>query len=256
MHSHKRGPLVGCSGFGNNIGNYLKRFSTVEYQQTFFNPPKPAALHRLRQRMPQGFDVVIRAWQLITHPVGTPGYRRLAQPPSGEPTQYGHFNATAGVTEALGQTMAVAEILEASAILFETPASFTPTAAHRKQMASFFERAERRRHLIWDPQGIWSSQEALAVCQDLGLTLCSDPLANTLIGESAVLPDGELVYIKLRGLGAGPRHYGETQLIWLASALLEQEQAFCFFNTVNMFQDATRLMGTLQVLREEQAEEP
>lgn len=242
-------PLTGCCGFGYNIGAYLKRLSTVEYQQTFFNPPKAAALRRLRDRSPAGFNYVIRAWQLITHEPTSPGYKRLQQPLD-DPTQYGHLQQSPGVAAAMEQTLAAAELLDAAVILYETPASFTPTAANRRALSCFFEQVPRQRRHVWDPRGIWDSADVLSICQDLDLTPCCDPFANVLVNEApATIPEGELAYVKLRGLG-GSRHYSESQYLWLAEALEGFSRAYCIFNTVNMFKDATRFEGVLLSIQE------
>jgi len=243
-------PLTGCCGFGYNIGAYLKRLRTVEYQQTFFNPPKAAALRRLRERSPQSFSYVVRAWQLITHEATSLGYRRLPQQVD-EPGQYGHLQDSPGVAAAMERTLAAAELLEAPVILYETPASFTPTAAHRKALSRLFEQAPRQRRHVWDPRGLWDPVEVRAICRDLELTLCCDPFANVLANEAPTgVPEGELAYVKLRGLG-GSSHYSESQYRWLAEALSGFPHAYCMFNTINMFQDATRFEGVLLAIREE-----
>lgn len=242
-------PLTGCCGFGYNIGAYLKRLSTVEYQQSFFNPPKAAALKRLRERSPANFSYVIRAWQLITHEATSPGYKRLPKALD-EPAQYGHLQESPGVAAAMEQTLTAAELLDAPVILYETPASFTPTAANRQALSRFFEQAPRHRRHVWDPQGIWDAADVLSVCQDLDLTPCCDPFANVLVNEvPASIPEGELAYVKLRGLG-GSRHYSETQYLWLADALDGFSRAYCMFNTVNMFKDAMRFEGVLRSIEE------
>jgi uncharacterized protein YecE (DUF72 family) len=244
----EQGPLIGCCGFGSDIGNYLRRFNAVEYQQSFFSPPRQAVLGRLRERVPRGFAFIVRAWQLVTHEASSPGYRRLQHPLRDDPAQYGHFRASEGVREALGRTMEVARQLEAPAILFETPASFSPTAENRRRMSRFFEDVPRDRgedepmRLIWEPRGIWSDEEIRALCHDLDLLPCSDPFAAQ--DEPPSLPDGAAVYIKLRGLGT-TQHYSDAQLEWLVERLGASPGACCVFGTVNMFQDASRLVALL-----------
>ena len=117
---------VGCCDLGTSPGAYFKRFSTLEYQQTFFSPPKNATLVKLRKRAPDGFSFFLRAWQLITHVPSSAGYNRLAKPLSQPKEQYGHFQLTEGVLEAWRQTLACAEAIEARGILFEPPPPSAP----------------------------------------------------------------------------------------------------------------------------------
>lgn len=46
---------------------YFERFSIVEVQQTFYEPPARSTLLRWRESAPQGFEFTLKAWQLITH---------------------------------------------------------------------------------------------------------------------------------------------------------------------------------------------
>jgi uncharacterized protein YecE (DUF72 family) len=231
---------LGCSQVGSNARRYFRRFSALELQQTFFSPPRPATLERLREQAPDGFGFVVKAWQLITHPAGSPGYRRLgARELPGPPEELGLLRASAAVEVALQVTLQAAAAVQADALLFETPAAFAPSTASRARLTAFFERVERAgRLLVWDPRGVWSRGEAARVCADLGLLLCTDPLAPA---EERVTVEDELVYYRISGLGRR-QAIDEDDLLDLRDRL-EGRGGYCIFDTVEMHRDAERYLS-------------
>lgn len=233
--------LIGCCSVGRNRRRYFERFSALEYQQSFFQPPGPAVLRRLHQQAPPGFAFIIKAWQTITHECPPDGYPRLSQAPTQASGPTGHFRPSTAVAEAFQRTQEIACILDAEAILFETPASFTPSTQNRRQLARFFEGIDRQhRIMVWNPQGVWSPGEVLGACADLDLIPCWDPLV------SSVQAPGCRAYIKLTGMGAF-RRYTDGQLHALVDALTPYEQAYCIFHTETMFKDAKRLLSIIHM---------
>jgi uncharacterized protein YecE (DUF72 family) len=232
---------VGCCGFGPDRRRYFERFSAIEYQQSFFFPPRVSVLQKMRAQAPEGFAFVIKAWQLITHEPSEPGYQRLPNSLTLDSGSAGHFRSSSTVIDACEKTLAAAEALGAEAILFETPRSFTPTANNRMQMTRFFERIKGRDQLmIWEPRGVWSTEEVIGMCADLDLVPCWDPFVSN------ALPPTKVAYLKLRGMGA-TRRYSDGQLGWLANALTPYSKAFCIFNTESMFRDGSRLLPLIHM---------
>jgi uncharacterized protein YecE (DUF72 family) len=229
---------VGCCALGPRPDHYFRRHSALELQQSFFEPPRAAALGRLREQAPPGFAFIVRAWQLITHEPGSPGYRRLASQPA-RPDACGLFRESELVREATARTWATARALGAVAISFETPASFSPSATHRERLARYFEDVDREGlHLIWDPRGVWSQEAARAVCGDLGLTLCLDPTAPDFVPP----PEDEVGYFKLQGMGRrGP--VSEDELIPILEHASTAPETFCLFNTIDSLRDAQRFQA-------------
>jgi len=233
---------------GRNASRYYARFSALELQQTFFNPPRRATLQRLRDLAPAGFGFIVKAWQLITHEADAPGYRRLGSPLPAPAGDYGHLQRTQAVLEALQATQEAAATLEASALLFETPASFAPTAQHRARLAAFFEAVDRQgRDLVWDPRGVWSEPEIMRICADLHLIPCRDPYSL----EGPCAPEA---YLKVQGMGRAQR-LGDDELLELLEVLQPTRRAYCLFNTVEMQRDATRLLSLLGEVAEDDDEE-
>lgn len=230
-------PVVGCAGLGPKPQRYFDELSAVELTQTFIHPPRQKTLTRWREAAPHGFGFVVRAWQLVTHEPSSPSYRQLPRGFSGPVEGAGHLRDSEVVHGALARTFEVARTLEAAAVLFETPSSFTPTAAHRHRLTRFFERCERPTTLVWCPAGLWQADEVVRICRDLQLVPGMDPFTG---GGEGALDREPSVYLRPLGLGAEHRHT-EAELRWLASQLLPRERAYCVFGSPWLFDEARRL---------------
>jgi uncharacterized protein YecE (DUF72 family) len=189
----------------------------------------------LRAEAPEEFAFVIRSFQALTHEPGPSGYRGLKRPLEGPLQGYGLLQDTPEVARAWQATRQAAGALDARGVLFETPASFTPTAAHRQRLSRFFEGLERDgRLMIWAPRGLWSSAEVARICQDLSLVPCHDPLLEQ------ELPPGEVAYFRLQP-AVGGRPLPQHELLSLVERLAGYDTALVIFNTAAAFTDATRL---------------
>lgn len=231
---------IGCCGFGQyKRPDYYQRLGTVEYQQSFLNPPGNAVCVRLRQQAPRDFDFVVKAWQLITHDAASPGYRRMTKPLRGPAADCGSFQDTDEVARGWQATKKIADLLDARVILYETPAGFTPTARNRQNMTAFFEQvpSDGWTH-VWEPQGVWSDHEVQGVCDQLGLVASWDPLAVE------AMPPGPVAYLKIRNMGS-PHPISDSELYWLAQGLEDYDSAHVIFNTSRMFTDARKLVEIL-----------
>lgn len=135
---------IGCCGFGMGRAKYLRTYSAVEVQQTFYQPPQLSTLKKWRIEAPPNFEFTIKAWQLITHEARSPTYRRLKRELSdAQRSECGAFRLTPIVEEAWATTITCAEALGATRILFQCPASFTPTDDHIHNMRKFFSSIKR-----------------------------------------------------------------------------------------------------------------
>ena len=183
---------VGCAGFPTKLTTYLNKFTTVEIQETFYDPPGKRTLTRWRRQAPEGFTFTIRAWQLITHPASYPGYQRVRRPWEEEAAgRFGFFRPGEQTQWAWGVVRETAEILAAAAILFRTPASFTPSHENRENIFRFFSDLPRgRSHLVWEAEGLWEEEEVHAICRELDLIPAMDPMVSAI-------PVGEVFYFRL-----------------------------------------------------------
>ncbi len=235
-------PLVGCTSMGRRREVYFQRFNVLEYGQSFNFPPKAAVLNRLRGRAPDGFSFYMRAWQLITHEASSPTYKNIPGELKGDPAGFGAFKDSPEVDNAWRNTLRAARRLGARGVLFATPAAFTPTAQNRKNLARFFaniaEGEAQDLQLIWEPAGLWATEEVEALAHDLGVLPCWDPLARE------VYPGGDAAYLRVTNLGMA-RTPTVSDLAYLAERLSDYREATCIMDTPSMFSDGQRLLELL-----------
>ncbi|MDR7595090.1 MAG: DUF72 domain-containing protein [Armatimonadota bacterium] len=229
---------VGCCGFARKLEEYARHLPVVEVQQTFYRLPQVRTAQGWRRRVPEGFVFTLKAWQLITHPPTSPTYRRLGRPvPASQADRYGFFAPTEEVREAWAQTLEVARALRASVVVFQCPASFTPTSVHVANLERFFRTAPRDGlQFAWEPRGDWPGELVRRLCQELDLVHCTDPfVARSVFGHFR--------YYRLHGRGGYRYRYTEEDLRELRGWC--QEPAYVLFNNVSMWEDALRFQELL-----------
>lgn len=231
---------VGCCGFALRHKAYYRRFPVIEIQQSFYQPPRLETLQRWRAEAPADFEFTLKAWQLITHEPASPTYRRLRRPvPDGKKDRYGSFRPTREVTEAWHVTHECARALGARIIVFQCPASFTPTAGHVRNMRAFFEaaRLDARDFVFgWEPRGAWPRELIAKLCKELGLLYVVDPFRDL------PLP-GRLRYFRLHGRTGYRYRFTAADLRALRD--LCRGTTYCLFNNTSMAEDARRFMRLL-----------
>jgi uncharacterized protein YecE (DUF72 family) len=250
---------IGTSGFGISKVEYAQRFSCVEVQHTFYQPPRVSTLERWRNETPPEFEFTLKAWQLITHDSRSPTYRRLKRKLSAEEKQQaGYFRPTPIVREAWEITRACAEALQAKTILFQCPISFKPSEENIGNMRSFFEGVKREDNsgqfnFVWEPRGDWDSKVVEDLCNSLGLWHVVDPFVNKTMTPSHC-------YFRLHGRGGWRYEYDDAELHELAAMLPPAQSLgkprrrprsaakgghYVFFNNVTMTKDALRFQEML-----------
>ncbi len=232
---------VGCAGFSMKLSEYFRKFNLVEVQETFFDPPTERTIKRWRKAAPEGFVFSLRAWQLITHPATYPGYQRIQRPwDVSARDRFGSFQPGEQTLWAWEVVRKAAELLGARAIVFRTPASFTPTRTNRENLVRFFASIERGPyHLVWEPDGIWEAQETEGLCRECGLVAAVDPLLSRP-------PSGDALYFRMREKTRGRSGYSEDDFFDIRSAALDAEErageGFFVWQTPDAVRDATRFM--------------
>ena len=216
------------------LSSYAQRFRVLEVQQTFYEPPREATLRRWRASVPPEFEFTIKAWQLITHEAKSPTYRRLRTSLSAEErTEVGGFRWTPVVERAWETTLSCARILDATAILFQCPASFRPTEPAITRMREFLSRAPRPAgvRLLWEPRGPWPDDLVRSLCEELDLTHAADPFLRLSLTPMA--------YYRLHGITGANHVYTDAQLAQLAD-IVGAGPAYVMFNNVLRAADASR----------------
>jgi uncharacterized protein YecE (DUF72 family) len=233
-------PKTGCCGFRLPKNKYAARFPVVEVQQTFYDPPPIATLQRWRAGVPTDFEFTLKAWQLITHTAKSPTYRRLkTKLAPQELEQCGAFQSTPMVQRAWETTRACAEALCARHLLFQCPASFSPTPQNIGQMRDFFTSTERGGlKLLWEPRGKWPDDLVLTLCQELDLVHVVDPfLAQT------VTPD--FIYFRLHGGRGFKQIFSDEELRRVARLIPAGKPSYVLFNNRNMLEDAGKFQAQI-----------
>ncbi len=217
----------------------------MEIQQTFYQLPRPATAERWRAEAPPGFTYALKAWQLVTHRANSPTYRRLREPLAGAPGAYGAFQDTPEVHAAWARTLGFAQALGARIVVFQCPASFTPTPGNLANLRRFFTRAERAGlTFAWEPRGSWDPALVRDLCRELGLVHCVDPFA----ADSTY---GEIAYFRLHGRDGYRYRYTDADLRELARTCRAAQDSgrrgvYVLFNNASMLDDARRFQRLLR----------
>jgi uncharacterized protein YecE (DUF72 family) len=228
---------LGMCGFTIGAEAYYRQFKVVEVQQTFYDPPGRATLARWRREAPLGFEFTMKAWQVITHLGTSSTYRRLRSPFSPQArAEAGSFRWNETVLNAWQVTRECARLLQATAILFQCPASFRATDANIAALRHFFENIDRPQgvRLLWEPRGPWRDDLLVGLCRDLGLIHAVDPFLR-----SSVTPS--LLYWRLHGNRSHRANYTDEELAqvhqWLPR---DGRDVYVLFNNIPRVQDITR----------------
>jgi len=231
---------IGCCGFAEGQASYFRHFPVVEIQKTFYQPPRIETALRWRREAPPGFCFTLKGWQLITHEPSCPTYRRLAHPVSQEVSErLGSFRPTQEVQDAWQVTREIAEALQTSVVVFQCPASFTPTEENVCNFSAFFSSLVRGNFQIaWEPRGPWPADLIQELCSTLGLIHCVDPFQDKCLSEGAI-------YYRLHGVGGYRYRYGDSDLQKILS-LCEGREGFVMFNNMTMKEDALRFIAFLR----------
>ncbi|MCS7260978.1 MAG: DUF72 domain-containing protein [Anaerolineae bacterium] len=233
---------VGCCGFPKARATYYRHFNVVEIQQTFYRLPEVATAQRWRAEAPPHFVFTLKAWQLITHEVDSPTYRRsgIAAPETLR-GRCGAFRPTPEVDEAWTRTLQFARALHATVVVFQCPARFTPTPQHVADLRAFFQRIERDALLLaWEPRGDWPDALVRALCHELELIHCVDPFQRQPVY-------GTPAYFRLHGRTGYRYQYTDADLEQLDDWCKAQAAVYCLFNNVTMWEDALRFQRRVEV---------
>ncbi|HEX5709321.1 MAG TPA: DUF72 domain-containing protein [Pyrinomonadaceae bacterium] len=227
---------IGTCGFRVSRAEYVRTLPSVEIQQTFYQPPLVPTLERWRADSPADFEYALKAWMLITHEARSPTYRRLKRKLTEEEAEgVGSFKWTSVVREAWDVTLACARALRSRVVLFQCPASFTPTDVNLKRLRKFFSEIERGGlELAWEPRGVeWGADLVRGLCRELRLRHAVDPFAGRTTTPSES-------YFRLHGRKGWRYRYEDGELEELASMLRDDARSYVFFNNIHMTEDALR----------------
>lgn len=228
---------LGMCGFTIGAEAYYKQFGIVEVQQTFYDPPPIATLKRWRAEAPRNFEFTMKAWQVITHSGNSRTYRRLRSDfPEHARAEAGGFRLNDTVFAAWLTTLECAQLLRATAILFQCPASFRPTPDALAAMREFFRHIDRPVGIrfLWEPRGDWSDETISGICRDLDLIHAVDPFIRPTLTP-------EVFYWRLHGNRSHYASYTDAELRQICAWLPDDDRpVYVMFNNIPRVQDIRR----------------
>lgn len=227
---------IGTSGWCMRHADYYRTFAATELQQTFYQPPLLKTAQRWRQQAGPDFEFCLKAFQAITHTAKSPTFRRCKLPPI-EREQCGAFRDTPVVRAAWQTTAAFARALRATWIIFQCPASFTPTDDNIANLRRFFGWAQREQFRFgWEPRGpAWTDALVGDLCRELDLVHVVDPFVRPPV-------HGSPRYFRLHGIGGYRYRYSDAELAHIAG-LCTADLTYVMFNNTEMCPDALRFSG-------------
>ena len=235
---------IGCCGFARGMKQYFKTFGIVELQQTFYQLPTIETAMRWKENAPDDFEFCVKAWQGITHPASSPTYKRF-KGKLRRPENYGFFQQTDEVLKSWEETEKICSILKAKYVLFQSPSSFKPTDENIENIVYFFKKIRKNGFcFVWEPRGKeWLDSIVQEVCKKCDLIHCVDPFAKQPVTR-------DFAYFRLHGKPPGKKmyyyDYSEDDLNELLRFFEVFNEVYCFFNNVNMYENAVQLIKKIK----------
>ncbi|MFW2388730.1 MAG: DUF72 domain-containing protein [Polyangiales bacterium] len=140
--------------------------------------PKPGTMARWRQRLPDGFELALRA------------------PEACWTSKEGPLRESAELAAGLSWLTEAADALEASMIVVCPSADVTTGARDRERLREYFARVGRAegRLVVWKPTGLWEPEAVQSVARTLsvvgGIDAIDDPVPNTDVVYASLLAEG------------------------------------------------------------------
>jgi uncharacterized protein YecE (DUF72 family) len=215
---------VGQASLQGGLQRYAKAFDLLEVK---CDPAPPSARHlkRLRSEAPEGFVFSLVAGRALSD---------LAQ---SEPD-----------AKVVSATHDAAQALGARFVVVRTPATVQPSARSRARLERLVKALEGAAEgIAWEPRGIWSDEEMVAVAEELDLTLVRD------LAEHEP-PPGDIVYTRLLGLGRNTR-IGSGAIERVAERLEDATLGFVIVEGQGGVAVAKALRGSAVELDDDDADE-
>ncbi len=228
-NEHPQRHQVGCAELppGMNRGKYFEKLSLLEVATFATSAPSRKAVRGWRTKSPSDAKFSLLA--------------------SAELTGAKSFPVDDSSREFTARLVDACEILEAEAIVFRTPAGFTPSAANQDRMREYFGEIASAEAFgntvrVWEPDGLWEPAGITAIAESLQLTVAIDPLAQDPLEEYQSFVAEQMArgsaYLRIRGMGISRRRFEPYQLEMLAEMLLEIDRAWVVFAHPGKYPDA------------------
>ncbi len=219
---------IGAKELRGALAAYAKRFDLLEVRITLGTPTSPdapgftpglATLRRWRKSVPPRFVFAV---------VAGPALSRV--------------KASDAAERELEAAQAAIDALQARCFVLRTAPDVTPTQLWRDRIGKIVERFPRDvTHVVWEPSGVWESDQAAAQARAWGALLAVDPAHDPV-------PPGPLAYVRMRALGE-TRSFGPIALERVVRAVGERREVFAVVETDTALVEAKRLRQIVRASR-------
>jgi uncharacterized protein YecE (DUF72 family) len=211
---------IGAKDLRGAIAAYAKRFDLLEVRVTVGAPGSSAAdavapglstLRRWRKAVPPPFDFAVVAGSELSK-----------------------VKLTAAAEREIEAARAAMDVLQARCFVLRTPPEVTPAAVWRQRIGKIFDRFPRDvTHLIWEPTGLWETDDAAEQAKAWGAIVAVDAAREPV-------PAGPVAYIRLRALGE-TRSFSPTALERVVDAVGPRREVFAILETDSALGEGKRL---------------
>jgi len=249
---------TGCCGFPVGLSRYARELPVAEVQKTFYRIPGTATVRRWRDSVPEEFTFTVKAWQGITHPWGSPTYRRAGTVFSDrERGRLGHFQPSEPVFRGWEGSREAAAILRSPVVLLQAPPSFRQSPEHEGNLRAFFSGIDRRDiRIALELRAPWDRERIAALSREFDLIHCVDPFREVPVTDPpcylrlhgsppGLRPVGSPLGIRPPGSPPGNRMYAyrytRADLLGLRDRIKawgREAEIYCLFNNLSMWEDA------------------
>ncbi len=238
---------IGCAELppGMSRPKYFEKLSLLEISTFYDKSPGKKAVRTWREKSPDSAVYTLLAPSALSDGKNGKSF------PLGEQSEE--------------QVIALAEsckILRAEALVFRTPATFTPSANNRARMTKFFsEIATSERFgdtaLVWDPDGLWEPKGIASMADSLNLLVALDPLAQDPLDEHSMFVAEQMAkgraYLRISGLGHSRRRYESYEMEMIAEMIMQLEKCWVLFAHTGKYPDALAMARELVTYAEMEA---
>lgn len=237
--------FCGCSDLPKERKAFYQKTSAIEYRVGLFAPPKARVLKQWAEdagAAKNPMRSIWVAWQAFTHkPADIKKGFGVKLLPGESAANLGYFQKTPENIRIWTRIKEQAQNVGAQRILLETPANFTPSEAHKRDLTVFVkEWAElpENMRLVWHPAGFWDREESAILAQELDMILAIDPLVD----EREGLPEGSEAYFQMLGRHGLMDNYSDDDLELILNAAAQYDEVSIIFRTCDSLGDACRLL--------------
>ncbi|MBC8072415.1 MAG: hypothetical protein IAG13_29095 [Deltaproteobacteria bacterium] len=185
------------------------RVGVVLLERTLLDPPRLPAMTRwtaaVHRRFPQA-ERLAYVWHLVSHAREDGLRARASRRPAGDDQEFGGLQPSVAVTRAWEVSKMCAQVSGSSRVVLRTGTSLTPGALGRKRMREFV--AARRAEgfsIVWEPEGLWDDELAVAFARELDVTLLVPAFAGgrpRRVNETSNVIVDARAWLRIDGVGS------------------------------------------------------